>query len=135
MYINIYTHIKNMEGTSTLLYEFMQSKSLGRALKSLTFPFLPILQSIWCCYTADIFPQHANTICSQGALWMCHLRQDLAGPCRGMENCKTASKYLLTFDQQLQLWKEDRSGFKFITDFECKGFQCMNCSCLIFLQL
>lgn len=45
----------------------------------------PSLQGVWCCHPADIFPEHADPLCSQGALWMCHLRQDLAGPCGGME--------------------------------------------------
>lgn len=69
VYIDTWTYVEQVNWNNT-------------EVTSLSF-VSPYPQSIWCCYTADILTQHAHTICGQGALWMRHFCEDLAGPCRG----------------------------------------------------
>lgn len=35
------------------------------------------MQSFWGCHRADIYPEHVHSLCCSGALWMCHLCEDI----------------------------------------------------------
>lgn len=54
---------------------WMKRSCVDNSLKN--NPDLLFIQSVWGCHRADIHLEHVHSICCPGALWMCHLCEDI----------------------------------------------------------